>query len=486
MPGPNAVLRQPVERCDEHHPRVPGCPKCLRWRCHLAAIRRDKIAAGVYEYRRIIPMNERPKVAPRCRLHKASKPTPGCRDCITRRTTSDAQRRWDIAHGTYRFRVAAADVRDLVEKLLTEGGHTPITLEQETGLNRETFREIRSGRRKYVSPDTADAIRAARPRPQPAGRCAVFEPALAVVRIYRGLAAQGWTQSHIAQQTDGLVQPLSVRRITSGGQGWVRPGHTAKARQVGDALVRYDIAELSKPLPGMDRRTANRAARDGWVPLRRWAGRDITDPHAEPLPATAEEFPDTAADVPPGTVFVDYLTLRLRIAAAGQDSYVPPMDLITKLESYAVVALAKDAGIGSSRTGAMLGYPQGTERERDTGERQVSRMRRELTDARLWFDTEPDGETPAWLAGRADFHRYLPLLLAVQPEPFGYGMTVAQLAERCGADVTLGQVTALLAEAATVADRRWQPLGARPIVKAGRRRRTARTVPARGRERRAA
>jgi hypothetical protein len=208
---------------------------------------------------------------------------------------------------------------------------------------------------------------------------------------------------------------------------------------------------------------------------------DITDPDAEPFRAEALLLAG-CVPVPAGAVVDQALRGRVRVAALG--GFMDPLLPMAKLEAYAVVAYAQTADVSAADTGALLGYSQATRTDRKNGQRHVTRLRRHLTDARLWFETEPDGDAPAWLdylrnGSKYDFHQYLPALLAVQSEPFGYAMTLAQLADRCGADTTAEQVRGFLTVAAELAARVWVPQSRKPVSQRTARRRAACTAGAR-------
>lgn len=496
MAAANPDLRTPVPFCGtSKHPQIDrkDCEACRAYNRHRGTIRRDLLAAGLAEKKpaQPRPWKRKPELltpVTRCKVHNGHHGGnySTCEACRARDRYNGARNRAERRAGVDNRRRPIETAQAHVHRLIAEGGHTNLTIADISGLTSETISRVRVGGRGMQRTKTIDylthtAIMAVQPiGVGPALPTGYVDP-LEARRIVQGLGAQGWSREHIAQlagysSKSGVSHPLfSTTR-------YIRIELLEKLRRVADKLRDQDITETQKPYPpGMQTRCYNDAMRRGWVPLRDWDGLDLADPNAKPEPE-----PDDAGP------FVDYPALHLRVAEAAERDYVHPLTAITRLELYVVVALARDAGMSASATGALLGYPQHTGEERKTGERQSSRLRAHLADARLWLDTEPDGDPPTWLTtdgkGRkANFNkRYLPALVAVQPEPFGRGMTPAQLAERCGADVTPEQVAAFLKRAAVLADRPWSPLADQPVEKSRVRRRTARTGRRAGEERRAA
>lgn len=412
----------------------------------------------------------KPARVPRCGTH--GKHRPGCRPCLDWSAYDQRLRRWEQQEGISRANMDAEPVREHLEHLLRDGNYKIVDLARISGIPKLSLWAIRNGRRRYVFQITGETILAIKPRvgvrPPKEGMVRAAEG----VRILRGLSAQGWSFPFIGElmgnHTRTAVQKLAAYDLDR----WMFPETLDRLRIVADKLGRYDITDLDKPMIGMDIRCANYAARRNWAPLRDWDGLDIADPDAEPH--HAEEL-----NVP-GRVHVDLDTLRVHIALiAERDGAFPdPLRSITRLEAYAAVWLAQEAGLSAADTGALLGYPQGTSKDRTNGQRQATRLRSHMIAARRWLTDEPDGNTPAWLTVTGDYRnemaQSIPALLAVQPEPFGYGMTPADLAERFGADVTEEEVRACLSRAAAVADRRWTPgarprrAGPRPTTTAGR------------------
>jgi len=103
---------------------------------------------------------------------------------------------------------------------------------------------------------------------------------------------------------------------------------------------------------------------------------------------------------------------------------------------------AETAGLNDTQIGMLLGYDMSRHGSSafDAGQRQVNRIRERMIEARKVLDKDPADWIPDWFsddlkpAGKPNFGALLPALLAIQPEPLGLGMTVAQLADVCGAE----------------------------------------------------
>lgn len=420
----------------------------------------------------------KPAKVRRCRTH--GKHRPGCRPCSDWSSYHMRLRRWERQEGISRSNVPAELVAEHLRMLTSVGNLKQSDIARLSGIPKLTIWHICAGRRKYVFRLTADSLLAIQPRTE------ARPPKLGLVRsvegqrILRGLLAQGWSFVHMGELM-GNATRTAVQKLAHHPSGWMYPDTVDRIRVMADKLRNYDIADLDLPMDGMDVRCANHAAKLGWAPLRDWDLLDITDPDAEPFRA---EAPLLAGCVPvPAGALVDQ-ALRSRVRSAAEAGFMDPLLSMTRLEAYAVVAYAQTAGVSAADTGALLGYPQATPTDRKNGQRHVSRIRTHLADARLWFQTEPDGDAPSWLVylrtgAKHDFHKYLPALLAVQPEPFGYGMTLAQLAGRCGADATAEQVHGFLMVAAELAARPWVPQSKKKATRGTVRRRTTCTTVAR-------
>lgn len=140
-------------------------------------------------------------------------------------------------------------------------------------------------------------------------------------------------------------------------------------------------------------------------------------------------------------------------------TFVQPLGRLTRLEMHVAAMVADDAGLSNTETGQILGYPQATKTQREAGERQAARLRKTVRAAREWIDGHAPGETPSWFsqsrlpAGRVDMGRVIPVLLAMQPEPYGPGWSISELAVRCA--VTDEQMSEYVAWASRLAGSWW-------------------------------
>lgn len=467
----NPDLRKPVPRCDETHPdrrqARQSCPKCRAWISYTTTIRRDAIAAGQWTVK---PRSKQKTVKrePRCDDHVRG--VAGCPPCQGWWRYQSALRRLELNAGTLRRN---ADQRTAQEHLrrLTDyqtGGWSLADLAAHSGVPRRCLTDIINGRRisGKIFAITAESILAVQPRGKRSFRKDLV-PSAEVRRIHQGLLAQGWTFHHQANLI-GLASRGGVRAICE--SQWVSSHTVDRARLLRDKLGPYDINELPSPLPGMSWRCANYAARKGWPALHDWDGVDITDPTAEPFRVEPHVEAELAIA---GRLLIDYPAIDRRMRG----------DTTARLNWMEMAALVDRASApdddgnpthSATEIGAMLGYPQNSDMQRKVGARQASRIRAILTEARAWLDGEPAGAAPEWLTppvrqnGPATGVRYLPALMAVLPAPFGRGMPVAQLAERCGIDVTVDQVNEFVTEGAAAAATPWTIRSQRPERKRAR------------------
>lgn len=484
MPGArNDSLRIKPPRCDDDHPKAPrlpdrkNCPKCRAWDRYVGALRRDDYASGRRKPGERQPVTTQIVKEHRCLKHR-SHPKQGCDQCRAWRRYQAAERRLALAQGTLETCVDAAIVRAHLQALLDKqtGGWHLKEITRVTGLAYSTVQVIARGQRTgAIFPDTWNAIRALKPKGEPVRhRTEVAIEATEARRIVQGLNRQGWTLMHMSQLM-GHVTKHPAARVANGENDWISPKLLEEIRSLRDKLGEYDIARLPRPLPGMRPQAATYAARRGWEPLIAWAGQDIADPHAVP-------YGDEPDEVLPGLVAVDQgddeaeetyayvdpiLRSRVLITAEKVDettrrhnqraeAFIESLGSVTRLEAHAVAWMGANAGMNATQIAAMLGYSMRSEKEVDQGQRQVNRLRTANEQARAWIDSHQEGETPAWFtaprtAGRKNINTLLPALMALQPEPYGAGWSVAELAEQCG--VTVEEMRAFLAYASTEGDR---------------------------------
>jgi hypothetical protein len=470
MPTVKPELRSEPPRCDENHPRIRGvlrrrsdCPKCHRRDLWIKTVRRDQIKSGerVVQTR---PGALRPIVpVRRCAPHPRQ--VVGCDACKAWSRYQQAVRRKEIRDGTLERNVPADLVAAHLAVLLNRetGGWFLYEIADRTGVPVRTLSDIVNGRHKVVYAVTWNAVKVLAPRNRKVPRDAAMVPATEVRRIIRGLAAQGWSFEHMAGLMGKANKSTANRFATETGE-WVAPESVDEARRLRDKLGEYDLAVLGAPMPGMHRRCATHAARQGWVPLWAWAGRDIADPAATPCTFAAPQ--DMSAGPMPGVAFIDPM-LRTRITAIAEKAeqttskrnkragaYIAPLR-VTRLEAHAVTWYAMQAGMNGTQIAMLLGYPMRDLREVARGQRQINRLRVANEQARAWINSDPQGETPQWFAARSNAGRknvtdLLPALMALQPEPYGAGWTVAELAVRCG--VSEPDMRDLVADASKAAD----------------------------------
>lgn len=405
-----------------------------------------------------------------CRKHSIYRR--GCYDCGEWTRYQAALRRRDKREGKLELSAPASTVqaylRDLTDPQV--GGWRIKEIAAVTGISHDTLSRIMNGGRSTVRAINWNAIRVLSPKGTPVPARAGRIDATETRRIMQGLAAQGWSFNFMGSVVGR--DEARIRRLAHASSLWVEPQTLDMARILRDKLGPYDINELPRPLPGMNRYCANIAADKGWAPLHDWDGLDITDPAVEPFRAD----PDLEAETVAGRALIDMATVRRLIVhmdftARGKTN---------RLEAYAAVAVGSmpgpdgKAALSATDLGDLLGYPQTTQTDRDNGQRQVTRMRAHLAKIHEWVAGEPTGEAPRWLtaprktAGVPNFGNYLYALIAVQPAPFGHGMSPAELADRCGPDVTEVDIVQFLEEGAELAARRWEPMVQRPAKRAKR------------------
>lgn len=392
----------------------------------------------------------KPTRVPHCPEH--SYHTAGCPDCKAYSAFIQRRLRWERRAGISHGQVPSAPVAAHLEMLLGEGNWMVTDLAKVSGVCFGTIHDIRRGIRKTILPITAETLLSIQPREDIRPLQMNLVPAIEVTRLTRGLAAQGWSNRHM-----GRVMGLSRNTVQSltQPQEWVQVDTVAKVRAGAAKLHAFDIAQLDKPMPGMDIRVANSAKRKGWLPLAAWRGLDITDPTAVPwstLPAAGvdvdqddEPDADTWSYIDPILAHrvadaLDTVRKTDREASRRHDGFIPSVGRLTRIEAHALVEYAVSLGLNTYDTARLLGYSMPTKQKEQNAQRSVERMKGAMRAARDLLRRLTAGEQvdPAWclrLPNGDGFHQFSAVaaaLLAVQGEPFGPGWSTAELADRAG------------------------------------------------------
>lgn len=489
MTSPALPLPEPPE-CDTGHRGANraadqyACPKCTARKIWAAMVRKQEISEGLRPSRRSNPLDF---PADQCRQHPHYDPT--CESCRAYSRYSKALR----VRGLNEPRIPVQQVRAYLHTLIDKktGGWLTREISARTGLGENTIQRIISptGRTKSVTTVTWDAIRALKPRNQPAAYHGNRVPAIEVQRIVQGLNAQGWTFQPMADML-GHRDPDTSRDLAVRKRDWVSVATRDKVRAMRDRLAPYDVTVMASPLPGMSREAAEFARKRNWVPLAAWRRQDLADPAAQPYPQRPRVVQDAAsADLlcpcrtgtsrhcrcrrrrrhTPDLPFVDTVLKslvrrniqKINESATGNchrpsDVYIEPLGRITRLELLAVVDYADAQGVTDAGIAIILGYPCRTEKEVETGQRTVQRYVSIVKNIRQWIAAEPTGEPPAWFtSGRSSYDDLIPPLIALQSDPFGPGWDVAELAGRCGLEQE--QLWPFLLRAIEYGNRLWQP-----------------------------
>lgn len=212
-------------------------------------------------------------------------PVPYCNDHHTYAKGCNKCRRYGAWHKRVhalrvengeRITVPIAEVRTHLDKL-TSAGMTPKAISEASGVKNSTLKGPLYKDRGWVAGWVAEKILAV-----PVPTIPVSLPpndyvtdATGTVRRIRALARIGWTYTHIADAA------RTSRRIEHyAGQKWV-------THEVAAAIDRaYDLLSMT---PGPSFRTANRAAKAGWLPPLAWDDASLDDPAAQPAEAAADD-----------------------------------------------------------------------------------------------------------------------------------------------------------------------------------------------------
>jgi hypothetical protein len=476
----NTDLRIEPPRCTITHGSRAARRACELHKArerYVQAHRRDRIRSGEHRPGETRPLKPVQKES-RCRTHRGE-PVRGCDDCKAWWRYQSALRRRAEAAGTLQRRVPAAVVRTHLEKLLDPetGGWHRKEIAAVSGVGHSTIRAFVNGRQgATIYPDTWNALKALQPKGVPRVTRAMNQvDRTEAQRIIRGLVAQGFSFRHLSQMlshrhaADQVAYPRGRKCIT------IRCRDQVRALRA--ALERYDVETMVVPLPGMSRKTAERARAAGWVKLAAWQGLDIADPSVSPRTEAPAPVDDDLTDEPepdPGFGFVDPVIV-LRCQAAMDvvrdtttadnkrcQGYVTPLGHIRRFEAFCAVGYATEIGLSTTETGLLLGYPGNTIKELAGAERSASRMRAVMSRSRRRLDQMVAGDTPdpQWCRPKAngngfnDADELVTALLALQPAPFGPGWAVDELAARAGVDE--GEMRGFLAYATRRMDRPWE------------------------------
>lgn len=431
----------------------------------------------------------KPAPVSRCRKPGHAPHRKGCEDCKAFSRYQRRRRTWEAENGIDRSRVPIDLVAGHVQMLMSYGNWTRDALAAESGISKSTIGALVGRRRtNSVLRDIADSLISVKPRPDIRPPMSHLAPSLECMRIARGLAAQGWTFRHMNMLYG--VGGHGVHVIAADSRKWVWEDTVPRFRALAEQLRAFDIATLPTPMPGMNKRTAQLANRNGWVPLNAWYGQDITDPNAVPwkilptgtplvAPVTRpvgyvdQDDDDDLPEVSPWSFIDPIITLRVaeavkvvdrtaRSAGKQPDGFITPATHITRIEAHVLVENATQAGLSSTLVGALLGFSVVTKRGKQSAQRTVERMKAVMRDARATIARLAAGQRvdPSWCVGRqstthANATTIAIALLAVQDAPFGPGWTPTELAERAGVEEK--QIREFLAYATRRGDREWVP-----------------------------
>jgi hypothetical protein len=486
------------------------CPTCVARNRWTAAVRRDRLAAGLIKRDNTTQRGHKPNPAlrvpvPKCRTyHPTVADKRACRGCKARdRYTSarlrDARRAGETLVGL----VDAAPIADYVNNVLEPSGLNQRRIGDLSGVDPAVIHLCARGARRKIHAINAAAILSVKPLDYRMNGKGQTVNATGTRRMLRGLYAQGWTTGYMAELVGTSLSnlwhwvsgtPRGTHKCES-----VQPEIAEAAKRLVDKLGAFDIANLDKPLDGMSILCARRAAKKGWLPLDAWDGLDIHDPRVRP------HGYDDALDASNGLVLVDPSKVELALdfepieedagdgrATVSAHRFTIP---VTKLELYEIIRVGSERDhAGVVRFSANL-----LSQRLGIAERTVQRCRTEMTRANWVLDAAPSLpgalagaqlvlDTDEWpaafrLAAAADllahypirrgFLRDLVVLGATQPRPYGRGWSDAELAGWLGCTA---EHAAALRSRAVIAGRQFHSAGGAGTR--GRSRRLGFTMPA--------
>ena len=454
---------------------------------------RDRLAAGEITIDRTTRRGNKPNPdlltpVPKCGLPHASKrERVDCPRCKRRRRYTSAIQRHERRNGIdLTGLVDAAEVVKHVTEVLEPAGYTQERIAELSGVGAHVISRTVRGAHKRMTVINARAILSVQPEPYLSRGRGDTVNVTGVHRWLRGLYAQGWSVSYMAELLDTNLTNLwhLVGGIRNGRKTqFVSPATVEKVQWLVNKLGPFDIAQLPEPMDGMSNLCASRA---GWVTLDAWENLDIDDPAT--LPHGHDALP-TASN---GMVLVDPGKIELALAS----QVIETLDRGTGVTTYDVarfpVPLTKLELHELIRVGSALDHAGNPKLSANvlhqlTGisERSVIRIRGDLGRAGRLLDDAPPLSTllacavhaaklilatEEWpwqtrlaavttMLGRypinRGFFRSLVILGATQPAPYGRGWTDQQLADWLGA--TLEEATALRARA-VLAGRQYQNL----------------------------
>jgi hypothetical protein len=174
-----------------------------------------------------------------------------------------------------------ADEACIHGRKLLDWGFDREEIAAEAGLQYATVQRILSGARSKITRVSHDAIMALKPKPYQVRSNRKRICGIGVMRKLQGLQAQGWTAIYMASlvgYNHSRIGQLARKQKSV----FVEQATIDWVNTLVDKLGAFDIAELDKPMDGMSRVTAARAARAGWVVLADWDSLDIDDPRVKP------------------------------------------------------------------------------------------------------------------------------------------------------------------------------------------------------------
>jgi hypothetical protein len=479
-----------------------NCPVCVEHNRWVRALRYDRIMAGTYTP---VPRTNRGakrnvelrQPVPKCgRRHASVAEKRACERCKRRARYTEALRRDERDSGSpLGGLIDNTEVVQHVTKRLMPSGLTLERIGQRSGVDKHVISRAIAGRHSKIQAVHAIAILSVKPLEYATHGKGDMVNATATRRILRGLYAQGWTTTFMAEllgmTLSNLWHQVAGKPRTGKKCSSVSPQFADAVKRLREKLGAYDIAQLDTPLDGMSQLCADRAAKRGWHTLDAWEGLNIEDPRVQP------HGHDALAETLDGYVLVEPQKIELALdptdVRAGRRFGV----LFTHFELYQFIA----GGSQPDAKGNLRYSADALSARAGIADRTVQRIRAELTAVRDLVATGVDLPTAATaaelvlLAAELDpvlrlevarrllapfpiatrrFYRHLVVLSLIHPEPYGLGWTDEQLAAWLG---TSTDDAAALRHAAVLAGRQYyEPRGSG--AGGGRTRRVGTELPA--------